>query len=258
MHLRLWLAERLAEELGAVNLAGAAWMPSYARALGARVGKDVDLHSIPPVTGMLTLGDGCAVEPEVDLTGHWLDGDVVHIGRVEVGAGARVGARSTLGPGAVVGRDAEVAPGSAVRDGPEAASSGRARPPARRPRRAVRGRATARLRRPAGSWPMPRQPACISLLPLLAVLAGSASPCPLARRTTARRAAAHSARLRCRSAWSSPWSSWRCSLRAWCGCSGSGCAPGTPGARPPGWQAWVILRLLDEARTWLFPIYAST
>ncbi len=51
IHLRLWLAERLADELGAANLAGAAWMPTYARALGAKVGRSVDLHSIPPVTG---------------------------------------------------------------------------------------------------------------------------------------------------------------------------------------------------------------
>ena len=113
-HLRLWLAERLADELGAANLAGAAWMPTYARLLGAKVGKRVDLHSIPPVTGMLSLGSGCSVEPEVDLSGHWLDGDVLHIGTIKVGSGARVGTRSTLCPGAVVGRDAEVAPGSAV------------------------------------------------------------------------------------------------------------------------------------------------
>ncbi|MEO7350483.1 MAG: amino acid adenylation domain-containing protein, partial [Marmoricola sp.] len=114
IHLRLWLAERLAEELGAANLAGAAWMPTYARALGAKIGRQVDLHSLPPVTGMLSLGSGCSIEPEVDLCGHWLDGDVLHIGSIKVGSGARVGTRSTLCPGAVIGRDAEVAPGSAV------------------------------------------------------------------------------------------------------------------------------------------------
>ena len=114
IHLRLWLAERLADELGAANLAGATWMPTYARLLGARVGKRVDLHSVPPVTGMLSLGAGCSVEPEVDLSGHWLDGDVLHVGPIKVGSGARVGTRSMLCPGAVVGRDAEVAPGSAV------------------------------------------------------------------------------------------------------------------------------------------------
>ena len=87
IHLRLWLAERLADELGAANLAGAAWMPTYARGSGCQGrARNVDLHSIPPVTGMLTLGSGCSVEPEVDLSGHWLDGDVLHIGPIKVGS----------------------------------------------------------------------------------------------------------------------------------------------------------------------------
>ena len=113
-HLRVWLAERLVEELGAANVAGAPLIKLYARALGARVGRHVDLHAVPPVTGMLTLGDRCAVEPEVDLTGYWIDGDVFHVGRIEVGTAARVGARSMLLGGASVGDGAEIAPGSAV------------------------------------------------------------------------------------------------------------------------------------------------
>ena len=40
------------------------------------IGDDVDLHSAPPVTGMLKLGRGAAVEPEVDLAGYWVDGDL--------------------------------------------------------------------------------------------------------------------------------------------------------------------------------------
>ncbi|WP_072686819.1 Pls/PosA family non-ribosomal peptide synthetase [Rhodococcus marinonascens] len=113
-HLRLWVALRLNEASGAANLSGAPWMLYYARALGATVGKAVDLHTLPPVTGMLELGDGCSVEPEVDLSGHWIDGDVVHIGEIKIGAGATVGARSTLLPGARIGRNAEVVAGSAV------------------------------------------------------------------------------------------------------------------------------------------------
>lgn len=46
-HLRVWLAERLSEASGAENLAGAPWLVYYARALGNRVGKGVDLHSAP-------------------------------------------------------------------------------------------------------------------------------------------------------------------------------------------------------------------
>ncbi|MCW2495488.1 Pls/PosA family non-ribosomal peptide synthetase, partial [Jatrophihabitans sp.] len=112
VHLRLWSAERLADAIGAVSLAGAPWISYYARLLGASVARDVDLHTIPPITGMLRLGRGCSVEPEVDLNGYWVDGDVVHIGLVDIGAGASIGARSTLAPGAQVGRDAVVEPGS--------------------------------------------------------------------------------------------------------------------------------------------------
>ncbi|MEU5264503.1 Pls/PosA family non-ribosomal peptide synthetase [Amycolatopsis sp. NPDC021455] len=115
VHLRLWTAEKLAEFSGADSVAAASWMTTYAKALGARIGKGVDLHSPPPVTGFLKLGRGAAIEPEVDLSGHWVDGDVVHIGKVRVGAEARVGARSTLFPGARIGKGAEIAAGSTVR-----------------------------------------------------------------------------------------------------------------------------------------------
>ncbi|MEU9236614.1 Pls/PosA family non-ribosomal peptide synthetase [Streptomyces subrutilus] len=113
VHLRLWTAERLAEYVGATSLTGS-WLERYGRALGAKIGPEVDLHSLPPVTGMLKLGRGCAVESEVDLSGYWLDGDRLEVGPVKVGAGAVVGTRSILFPGARVGKRAEVAPGSAV------------------------------------------------------------------------------------------------------------------------------------------------
>ncbi|MFF8728466.1 Pls/PosA family non-ribosomal peptide synthetase [Streptomyces sp. NPDC015171] len=113
VHLRLWTAERLAEFSGATGLTGS-WLERYARALGVKIGPDVDLHSLPPVTGMLRLGRGSAVESEVDLSGYWLDGDRLEVGPIKVGAHAVVGTRSMLFPGARVGKRAEVAPGSAV------------------------------------------------------------------------------------------------------------------------------------------------
>jgi non-ribosomal peptide synthetase-like protein len=116
VHLRVWFVERLTEAGGAQNLAGAPWLVYYARALGANVGKGVDLHSIPPVTGLLTLGHRSAVEPEVDLCGYWIDGDSIHVGEIIIGDDATVGARTTLLPGAIVGKNADVAPGSGVRD----------------------------------------------------------------------------------------------------------------------------------------------
>ncbi|NMR20942.1 Pls/PosA family non-ribosomal peptide synthetase [Cellulomonas fimi] len=114
VHLRLWAAERFADGVGAVTPATAPYVGLYARALGVRIGRDVDLHSVPPLTGMLTLGRESSVEPEVDLSGYWVDGDALHLGRVVVGPRATVGARSVLYPGAVVGSGTDVAAGSAV------------------------------------------------------------------------------------------------------------------------------------------------
>ncbi|WP_127820269.1 non-ribosomal peptide synthetase, partial [Microbacterium sp. CPCC 204701] len=114
VHLRLWLAEQISEQVDAVGLAGAPWVKAYARALGAKIGRDVDMHTLPPVTGMLEIGDRASIEPEVDLSGYWIDGDLVRIGPVRIGADAAVGARSTLAPGTRIGQRAEIAPGSAV------------------------------------------------------------------------------------------------------------------------------------------------
>ncbi|MFJ9344171.1 Pls/PosA family non-ribosomal peptide synthetase [Streptomyces sp. NPDC101733] len=169
VHLRLWTAERLAECAGATSLTGA-WLERYARALGAKIGPEVDLHSLPPVTGLLKLGRGCAVESEVDLCGYWLDGDRLEIGPVKVGAGAVVGTRSILFPGARVGKRAEVAPGSAVVGqvptgqrwaGAPAAKLGKAKRnwPAQRPPRSVHWRAM------YGATGF-----CLTVLPLLSML----------------------------------------------------------------------------------------
>lgn len=113
-HLRIWAAERIAETSGATSISGATWILTYARLLGAKVGRQVDLHTLPPVTGLLTLGDHASVEPEVDLTGYWVEGDKLHVGEITIGANARIGARSTLMPGAVISEDAHVEAGSCV------------------------------------------------------------------------------------------------------------------------------------------------
>ena len=114
VHLRLWACAAIAAAFGMAGLSGSHWAARYARLLGCRTGENVDLHADPPVTGLAAFGDGCVVESDVDLSGVWLDGDVLHVGAVSVGAGARVGTRTTLMPGTEVGEDAEVEPGSCV------------------------------------------------------------------------------------------------------------------------------------------------
>lgn len=113
-HLRLWAAGQFVAlgRLGAV--AGTNWARYYAWMLGCEVGRDVQLHALPPLTGLASFGDGAAIEPEVDLAGFWIDGDAVHVGSVTVCEGAKVGARAMLMPDSVVEAHTTVEPGVSV------------------------------------------------------------------------------------------------------------------------------------------------
>ena len=258
VHLRVWLAERLAEASGAENMAGAPWLVYYARALGNNIGNGVDLHSAPPVTGMLTLGHRCSIEPEVDLTGHWIDGDLFHVGAITVGNDATVGARTTLLPGAIVGKNADVAPGSGVVGkvkngqywkGSPAMKSGKAKHP----------------------WPdhrPPRAPLWVAVYGITSMLLGSLPLTALAaglavigwgiRHTSSPASAIVPALL-----WVVPATAAAFVVYALLTVIGVrllsvGLNEGYHPVRSrSGWQLWATERLMDAARNYLFPIYAG-
>jgi len=258
VHLRVWLAERVADELGAASLSCAPWLKPYARMLGARIAPDVALHSAPPVTGMLRIGEGASVEPEVDLSGHWIDGDVFHLGAIRIGAEARVGTRSMLLPGSRVGKRAEVAPGSALFGetpadeewgGAPAARIGTARGP-------WEGQAPAR--KPVWSIAYAVTAIAVSGLPVVATVLSLVITRPMLGHPHG-------------------WSDWlgrgllvlpvagllgflllatliAIAVRL----LGAGLTSGHHGVHgAQAWRAWTTLRLLDEARHWLFALYSS-
>ncbi|MGX7677819.1 Pls/PosA family non-ribosomal peptide synthetase [Jatrophihabitans sp. DSM 45814] len=258
VHLRLWSAERLAEAVGAANLAGAPWIIYYARALGAKVGRGVDLHTLPPITGMLTLGRQAAVEPEVDLSGYWVDGDLLRVGSIRIGAEATIGSRSTLEPGTRIGRKAEIAPGSWV-----SGDVGEAEHWAGAP--AVRiGAATP-------SWPATRPPrapawvlgygvasAVLSALPLLAAVpsvlilaAFLGHPRSLGQAIGRVLAAVPAFTV----VWLFVFAALTILIvRA----LGLGLTEGHHPVRSRiGWQVWATERMMDSARSLLFPLYSS-
>lgn len=257
-HMRVWIAERLAEASGAENQAGAPWLVYYARALGNQVGKGVDLHSAPPVTGMASLGHRCSIEPEVDLSGHWIDGDLFHVGPITVGNDATIGTRTTLLPGAVIGKNADVAAGSGVVGkvknnqywkGSPAVKSGKARHPwpDHRPARAAH-------------WvPIYGVSAVLlAALPLAALAAGLAI-LGWAMRDTATLGEAIAA--------AAPWvppaalASFACYALltvVLVRLASIGLHEGYHPVRSrSGWQLWATERLMDAARHYLFPIYAA-
>ena len=259
-HLRLWAAERLVEQLGATNLTGAPFMTWYARLLGAKVGRHADLHSIPPVTGLLRLGKGCSIEPEVDLTGHWVDGDVLRIGEIRVGSQSRVGTRSMLCPGARVGDHAEVAAGSAVfgtvPDGEFWSGA-----PATRLGGAARGPWSERPTN--SSWWVAAYAVValvLGLLPAVAITAGAAvvlAAGDLSSVTSLR------GLVPLLLTWVVPGTVVALVVLALLVVGVVRlCAVGMrPGVYPVrsrvALQVWATVRVMDEARTWLYPLYSS-
>ncbi|HEU5266182.1 MAG TPA: Pls/PosA family non-ribosomal peptide synthetase, partial [Jatrophihabitans sp.] len=258
VHLRLWSAERLAEAVGAANLAGAPWIAYYARALGAKVGRGVDLHTLPPITGMLTLGKYSSVEPEVDLSGYWVDGDLLRLGRVQVGANASVGSRSTLGPGARIGAGAQVVAGSwvsgLVPDGERWGGS-----PAARIGRARRDGPTEHPPR-ATAWLLVYgvTSAFLSALPLLAAVPGVL----IIGRFVANAASLADAAVGALAAVPLATVSWLVAYALMTVIIVRLLATGLREGYHPvrsriGWQAWATERVMDAARTLLFPLYSS-
>ena len=266
VHLRVWLAERIADEISPVTLSGAALSRWYARLLGADMGRNVDLHTMPPVTGWLSMGNGATVEQEVDLAGHWLDGDTFVVGRVRIGRKARIGMRSTLLPGADIGQDAEVAPGAAVFgrvsdgefwSGAPAARFGPARGPwaDRKP-----------LNRPVWKVGYGAMGVVMALLPALAVsvaLAAVEAGARLFGLPSPTTAPSLGQAVESGLAWAPLGALVAFAVLALLVLGlvrllGIGLVPGHfPVQGRVAVQAWSTLRLLDEARTWLFPLYAG-
>ncbi|MCS4536127.1 Pls/PosA family non-ribosomal peptide synthetase [Corynebacterium sp. HS2168-gen11] len=259
VHLRLWAAERLSDLSGVRGLTGSVWVNYYARILGVQIGQHVHLHTLPPVTGLLNIGDFAAIEPEVDLSGHWLDGDELVIGSISIGADARIGTRSIIGPDCTIGELAHIEAGSALRAGTTVPAYKRfSGSPAHKT-----GRAHHRFpseHAPHGKIWVPifgLSAMLLAALPLIAITAGGSAIIAIqqyAFRTDTMALV-----------WLSPLGAligYAVMLLAiWCGvriCSFK-LRPGVfPVRSRAGWQIWCTTRLMDEARTWLFPLYAAT
>lgn len=258
MHLRLWLAQHISDVVDPISLASAPLLPWYARMLGANIDKSATMHTLPPVTGMLTVGPGATLEPEVDVSGYWIDGDQVHVGHVSVGDFASVGARSTLLPGAVVAAQTIVEAGSAVYGetrensryaGSPAVREGRAKP--RWPEEIPSYRVLPRVLGAVGSI-------LLNLLQWLPVVLAVLAVTPMLRAEE--------------SLTSIGWKIipavllaalvWFLSMMALIVIEvrllSIGLVEGWhPVTSRVGWQAWATERVLDTARDVLFPLYAS-
>ena len=258
VHLRLWLAEQVSHQIDPVGLAGAPWIVYYARALGAKIGKGVDLHTLPPVTGMLEIGAGAAIEPEVDLTGYWIDGATVRIGGIRIGAGATVGARSTLAPGTKIGREAEIAPGSAVFGRVRARQRWAGSPAVRVGGMSTPLAETAPPRRRRWLWAYAGSSVALGLLPIAAFAVGGVVLAQGMRGATSVLEAIPGTLAMLIPATLVVGLVFAASVLLFVRLLSVGLTEGVHPVRSRvAWQAWTTERLLDSARTMLFPLYSS-
>ena len=111
---RIWFVERVADICRVEGIAGTPWAARYARLLGHRVGQGARLGTLPPASSLVSIGSGATIESDVDMHGWWIEGTELVVGKISIGAGARIGTRALLMPGATIGAGSEVEPGAVV------------------------------------------------------------------------------------------------------------------------------------------------
>ncbi|MFC5719359.1 Pls/PosA family non-ribosomal peptide synthetase [Streptomyces gamaensis] len=274
VHLRLWAAERAVAAFGVPALIGTPWAAWYARALGCEVGRGVALHTMPPVTGLAQFGDGSSIEPEADIAGWWLDGETLRVGSIRIGSGARVAHRTMLMPGASLGPDAELAPGACL-DGHVPSGQTWEGSPARHAPTARRGEPDApadlaAARRRHGSharhdrgplrWRLAYAASLLGLplLPLLAAVPSLVGVYHLVKGVPTLGSVAFMVLGAAPLLALATTACWILLLAGVVRLLGRGITPGDhPADGGVAWRAWLVTRLLDGARTSLFPLYAS-
>ncbi|MBV8971881.1 MAG: amino acid adenylation domain-containing protein, partial [Sphingomonadaceae bacterium] len=110
-YFRWWLTRRVLETVASQYLAGTPAYALYYRLLGARIGRDVLLlGDLIDVADLVTIGDDAAIDAGAILATSSVEGGLLRLGRVEIGAGA------TVGSTAVVGREARIGAGAVLED----------------------------------------------------------------------------------------------------------------------------------------------
>jgi non-ribosomal peptide synthetase-like protein len=97
-YFRWWLVGRLTALSGAGALAGTPAMPVYYRLMGARVGRRCAIDTAEvSAWDLISIGDETTVGPDTQLLGARVEGGMLRLGRVDLGARCFVGTHVALG-----------------------------------------------------------------------------------------------------------------------------------------------------------------
>ena len=172
-YLRFWFVNRVQDMLSFDQLRGTPLMNTYLKLMGASVGEGAHCATDDiRVPDLLRIGRDATVDHDAMLVGYQISDGWLHIGRITIGDGARVGVRAAMAYDTELGAGAELGDGAML-------SSGASVPPAQH--------WTGSPARPVGalsdSWPSSPPPATkrprlgysvgftvLSLIPVIAVL----------------------------------------------------------------------------------------
>ncbi|WP_445183435.1 Pls/PosA family non-ribosomal peptide synthetase [Pseudonocardia sp. Cha107L01] len=121
-YLRFWLVKVLIQTSPWALFAGSPLFVFYLRALGAKIGRGVTIHSrnIPVATDLITIGDGALIRKDCFYTGYRATSGAIQLGPVTLGCQAVVGEKTVLdigtwmGDGAVLGHSSALQTGQAI------------------------------------------------------------------------------------------------------------------------------------------------
>ena len=117
-YYRWWLADRLTEAVPTYMINGSLLYSAWLRALGARVGPEVNLGSVTVrVPELVSIGEGSSIGNVVMLENARVEGGLLHLGRIDIGAQANVGSYVTIEGNTRIGEWGHLEGQSALCDG---------------------------------------------------------------------------------------------------------------------------------------------
>ncbi|MDT7673535.1 MAG: hypothetical protein QOD82_1437, partial [Pseudonocardiales bacterium] len=118
-YLRFWLVKVLIQTNPMVAFAGSPLFVFYLRALGAKIGKGVTIHSrsVPVATDLITIGDGTVIRKDCIFSGYRAIEGVIQTGPITLGRYVHVGEKTVLDIGTSMGDGAELGHSSSLQTG---------------------------------------------------------------------------------------------------------------------------------------------
>ncbi|MGQ0482898.1 MAG: Pls/PosA family non-ribosomal peptide synthetase [Pseudonocardia sp.] len=118
-YLWFWMAKVLMQVNPMVLFAGSPLFVLYLRAMGAKIGKGVTIHSrsVPVATDLITIGDGVVIRKDCSYSGYRAVDGVIQIGAVSIGRYAHVGEKTVLDINTSMGEGSELGHSSALHSG---------------------------------------------------------------------------------------------------------------------------------------------